>query len=252
MLEEFKWKGFCGVKRPDKQGAIRIFMGVRHCLEEFVEGRSIAGFEVNGERFYVKRFREPLRIWRRLKSSSLRNAMLNEVSWLQRLESDGAVAPKLWLFMERRIGWQVEAFLLMSEVAGQPLALLEGKQFALACANTVEVIGRLHARGVAHGDCNLYNFLVGDEVRVIDFERAAELTPARAEADILKFFARIKARGDGLLLEGLVSHYLQVQPQPLFDIGRLVKALQGCDIPGVETRWRPPQFFSISIGHQSF
>lgn len=252
MLEEFKWNGFSGLRRPDKQGAIRVFMGLRHHLEDFVAGRSIAGFEVNGERFYVKRFREPLRVLRRLRSSSLRNAMLNEVSWLRRLECDGALAPKLWLFMERRVGLQVEAYLLMSEVAGHPLALLEGKQFALGCAGAVEVIGRLHARGVAHGDCNLYNFLVGDEVRVIDFERAAELTPARAKEDIVKFFSRIKARGDGPLLEGLVSRYLQVQSQPLFDFDRLLLELHETDIPRVETRWRPPQFFSISIGHLRF
>lgn len=252
MLEEFKWNGFSGLRRPDKQGAIRVFMGLRHHLEDFVAGRSIAGFEVNGERFYVKRFREPLRVLRRLKSSPLRNAMLNEVSWLRRLECDGALAPKLWLFMERRVGLQVEAYLLMSEVAGHPLALLEGKQFALGCAGAVEVIGRLHARGVAHGDCNLYNFLVGDEVRVIDFERAAELTPARAKEDLLKFFSRIKARGDGPLLEGLVSRYLKVQSQPLFDFDRLLLELHETDIPRVETRWRPPQFFSISIGHLRF
>lgn len=252
MLEAFKWKGFRGVRRPDKQDAIRVFIGLRNCLKDFAIGRSIAGFEVNGERFYVKRFREPLRVLRGLKSSSLRSAMFNEVNWLRHLESDGAPTPKVWLFMERRIGRQAEAFLLMSDVGGQPLALLEGKRFALACASAVEVIGRLHAQGVAHGDCNLYNFMVGDDVRVIDFERAAELTPALAEADILKFFARIKSRGDGQLLEGLASRYAQVQSQSLFDIGRLVKELQGADISTVETRWRPPQFFSISIGHQSF
>ncbi len=252
MLEAFKWRGFCGVRRPDKQRVIRVFWGLRHCLEDFAEGRSVAGFDVNGERFYVKRYRESLRFWRSLKSGSLRNAMLNEVSWLRRLDLDDALAPKLWLFMERRVGRQVETLLVMSEVAGQPLAALEGKQFALACASAVETIGSLHARGVAHGDCNLYNFLVGDEVRVIDFERAAEITPVRAEADILKFFARIKARGDGQLLEGLASHYLRVQPQPLFDIGRLVEELQMGDIKPVMTRWRPPQFFSISIGHQGF
>jgi tRNA A-37 threonylcarbamoyl transferase component Bud32 len=252
VLEEFKWRGFFGVRRSDKQGAIRVFMGLRHCLEDFVEGRSIARFEVNGEQFYVKRFRGPLLLWRPLSSSSLRNAMFNEMSWLQHIDPDDALAPKLWLFMERRIGCQVETYLLMSEVEGQPLALLEGKNFALACASAVETIGKLHARGIAHGDCNLYNFIVGDEVRAIDFERAAELTPALAEADLYKFFARIKARGDVLLLDKLVSHYLQVRPQPLFDIGRLVKKLQGENIPPVDTRWRPPQFFSISIGRQRF
>lgn len=240
------------MQRPDKQPSIRVFLGLRHCLEDFVEGRSIAGFEVNGERFFVKRFSESLQVWSPLSRSKLRNAMLNEVSWLRHLELEGVQSPQLWLFMERRTGRQVEAFLLMSDVAGQPLALLEGKQFALAAASAVEVIGRLHALGVAHGDCNLYNFLVGDEVRVIDFERASKLTPARAEADIHKFFARIKVRGDGPLLEALVSRYLQVQSQPLFDIGKLLKELQGSDIPRVETRWRAPQFLSVSIGFQRF
>jgi RIO-like serine/threonine protein kinase len=252
VLEEFKWKGFRGARRPDKHGAIKVFMGLRHCLEDFVVGRSIAGFEVNDERFYVKRFRDPLRIWCRLKSSSLRNAMLNEFEWLKRLELEGVEAPKVWLFMERRIGWQVEAFLLMSEVDGQPLATLGGEQFELACVSAVEVIARMHALGIAHGDCNLYNFLAGDEVRLIDFERAAEVTPKRAEQDLVKFFSRIKARGHGHLLEGLASRYLQVQPQPLFDIAGLTMTLQGADTPPVETRWRPPQFFCISIGLQRF
>lgn len=36
-----------------------------------------------------------------------------------------------------------------------------------------EVLGRLHGRGVVHGDVNRYNFLVGEGgVRIIDFERA--------------------------------------------------------------------------------
>lgn len=252
MLEEFKWNGFRGVRRAEKLGFIQVFMGLRHCLEDFAVGRSIAGFEVNGERFYVKRFRESLPIWRRLKSSSLRNAMLNEFDWLKRLELEEIEAPKVWLFMERRIGWRVEAFLLMSEVNGQPLATLDMEKFELACVSAVDVIARLHALGISHGDCNLYNFLAGDEVRLIDFERAAEVTPKRAEKDLLKLFARIKAHGYGHLLEGLASRYLQVQPQPLFDIAGLMMTLQGGDSPQVETRWRPPQFFSISIGLQQF
>lgn len=37
-----------------------------------------------------------------------------------------------------------------------------------------EVLGRLHGRGVVHGDVNRFNFVVGEggEVRIIDFERA--------------------------------------------------------------------------------
>lgn len=38
-----------------------------------------------------------------------------------------------------------------------------------------EVLGKLHARGVVHGDVNRYNFLVGEGgVTIIDFEKAEE------------------------------------------------------------------------------
>lgn len=247
MLEKFVWRGFRGVRRHDKEQALQAFLALRHCLQDFAEGRSVSGFEVNGERFFVKRYRAPLRLWHPLGRSKVRNAMLNEASWLQRLEGGQLAVPQPWLFMERRAGRQVETFLVMSEVAGMPLALLEGDCFNKGALRSIEMIGTLHAQGVSHGDCNLYNFLIADDVHVIDFERAGELTPALAEADVQKFFSRIKARGQAHLLEQLAQSYLQVQPRPLFDLCGLVATTQEREILPIETRWRCPQFVSVLI-----
>ncbi|MBD9398828.1 lipopolysaccharide kinase InaA family protein [Pseudomonas sp. PDM11] len=247
MLETFLWKGFRGVRRHDKEQAIQAFLALRHYMKDFADGRSVSGFEVNGERFFVKRYRAPLRLWRPLRRSKERNAMLNEAMWLQRLESGQVAVPQPWLFMERRVGREVETFLVMSEVVGMPLALLEGEAFIEGALRSIEMIGMLHAQGVSHGDCNLYNFLIADEAHSIDFERAAELTPALAEADVQKFFSRIKARGKAHLLEQLAQVYLLVQPRPLFDLCELVATTRAREILPVETRWRCPQFVRVLI-----
>jgi tRNA A-37 threonylcarbamoyl transferase component Bud32 len=247
VLEQFAWQGFRGVRRNDKEHAIQAFLALHHCLEDFAEGRSVSGFEVNGERFFVKRYRAPLRFWHSVGRSKLRRSMLNELHWLQSLEARGFAAPQPWLFMERRTGKQVETFLVMSEIAGIPLALLADHGFERGALRSMEMIAALHAQGVAHGDCNLYNFLVAEDVHVIDFERATELTPKLAEADVQKFLSRIKAEGKAHLLERLSQAYLKVLPLPLFDLDGLLTKMQACEIPPIITRWRRPQFINVVI-----
>ena len=165
---------------------------------------------------------------------------------LARLQTLGFAAPQPLLYVEAHKPGFHESALVTRFLPGQPLATLDGEALLAGGRASAALLGRLHACGIVHGDCNPYNFLVADEAFILDFERACDLTVSLAQDDLKKIMLRLRALGLGeAALREVAAAYTDAAGTSGVEAATLLEAWRDETLAAKPTRWRPPQELRI-------
>lgn len=244
MVFDFFKRGFSGYVNQDFVDYADFFMASSFFLDTLPRS-GVVIVKVMGAKFVLKNYSRRIKPWRRGKLNKLKCRVRNEIHWLLKLESLAVGSPSLVLYVEREGVFGFDAIALMSVVEGRPIDLFEGNDLLVAAKHGVQAIAKLHLLGVAHGDCNLHNFIISDDVSPIDFEWAGVLCEQSASYDLEKFLGRLRQRDSSLNLDQVVESYLQVSPFPCFDPRKVLDKVRTSAIVEVKDKWRPLQEFEV-------
>lgn len=230
-------KGSLGRKQIN--ALLKLFEG----LIEFAPGRAVAKINREGEAVFVKRYRRSMKPWwKRILRKAYRSPLRSEALLLSRLQTLDFPAPRPLMYAESRRPGFHESLLLTGFLPGVPLATLSGEKLQIGARQSLALLGQLHAHGVAHGDCNPYNFLVAEHAYVLDFERAGDFTEHGALEDFKKIMLRLSDLGlDEPSLSEVASAYRSGAGVPAFDVQAALDELRDMTVVRKPTRWRPPQ-----------
>lgn len=222
---------------------IRALLTLLVDLVDFAPGRAVASIGHGNEALFVKRYRRSMKSWwKRILRRPYQSPLRNEAILLARLKTLGFPAPEPLLYTESRHPGFHESLLLTRFLPGVPLATLTGEALQRGAHQALGLLGQLHGHGVAHGDCNPYNFLVAEQAYLLDFERADDFTPEAGIDDFKKIMLRLRDLGlSDSVLEALAARYASATDSPVLDAQAMLAELQGLSVVRKPTRWRPPQ-----------
>lgn len=225
--------------RQQIKALLTLFKG----LIEFAPGRAVAKIYREHDSVFVKRFRRSMKPWwKRILRRAYRSPLQSEALLLSRLQAVDFPSPKPLMYAESQRPGFHESFLLTGFLPGVPLATLSGDELQKGARQSLALLGRLHANGIVHGDCNPYNFLIAEQAYVLDFERAGDFNQQGAVEDFTKIMLRLDDLGLGESdLSDLCSIYGDAAGTPAFDIWAQLEELRGQSVIRKPTRWRPPQ-----------
>lgn len=228
-----------GLGRQEIEALFTLFEG----LIEFAPSRAVARIHRESDSVFVKRFRRSMKPWwKRILRRAYRSPLRSEALLLSKLQALGFPAPKPLMYAETpRPGFH-ESLLLTGFLPGVPLATLSGDQLQEGARQSLALLGRLHASGIVHGDCNPYNFLISEQAYLLDFERAGDFNEQGAVEDFTKIMLRLADLGLGESdLSDLRCIYGEAAGTPAFDVWAQLDELRGQSLIRKPTRWRPPQ-----------
>ncbi|KIQ00502.1 MULTISPECIES: lipopolysaccharide kinase InaA family protein [Pseudomonas] len=230
-------KGSLGRKQIN--ALLALFEG----LVEFAPGRAVAKIYREDDSIFVKRYRRSMKPWwKRILRRPYRSPLRSEAMLLSRLQALAFPAPKPLMYAESRHPGFHESLLLTGFLPGVPLATLSGDRLLTGARQALALLGRLHAHGIVHGDCNPYNFLIAEHAYVLDFERGGDYSQQGAVEDFRKIMLRLDDLGlDASGLSEVAGAYGDAAGTPSFDVQALLDELRGMAFVRKPTRWRPPQ-----------
>ncbi|PZW40901.1 lipopolysaccharide kinase InaA family protein [Pseudomonas sp. URMO17WK12:I2] len=228
---------------------IRALLALLVDLEDFAPGRAVARIGQGDEALFVKRYRRSMKPWwKRILRRPYQSPLRNEAMLLARLQTLGFSAPEPLLYTESRHPRFHESLLLTRFLPGVPLATLTGEALQRGAHQALSLLAQLHAHGIAHGDCNPYNFLVAEQAYLLDFERADDFSREAAVDDFKKIMLRLRDLGlSDEVLEALAARYASAVDSPVLDARAILAELQGLSVVRKPTRWRPPQQLQGSL-----
>ncbi len=212
-------------------------------LDDFAPGRAVARITRGDDVLFVKRYRRSMKPWwKRILRRPYRSPLRDEAMVLARLHTLGFAAPEPLMYTENRHPRCHESLLLTRFLPGVPLATLMGPQLLRGACQSLSLLGQLHGHGIAHGDCNPYNFLVADETCLLDFERADDFSEEAGVEDLKKILLRLRDLGlSDSELQDVVACYASAIRSPRIDARAVLNELHGMSVACKPTRWRPPQ-----------
>lgn len=228
---------------------IRALLALLGVLEDFAPGRAVAKIGQGGEALFVKRYRRSMKPWwKRILRRPYQSPLRDEAMLLARLQTLGFPAPEPLLYTEFRRPRFHESLLLTHFLPGVPLATLTGEALLRGAHQALSLLGQLHGHGIAHGDCNPYNFLVAEQAYLLDFERANDFSREAGIDDFKKIMLRLRDLGlSDEVLEALAVSYASAVDSPVLDTRVLLTELHGLSVVRKPTRWRPPQQLQGSL-----
>lgn len=225
------------------QSQIRALTQVFQGLVDFSPGRAVAKIHGEDGAVFVKRYRRSMKPWwKRLFRKPYHSPLFDEATVLAKLHELRYPSPEPLMYTESHRPGFHESLLLTRHLPGVPLATLAGQELRSGACLSLALLGRLHALGIAHGDCNPYNFLIDTEAYVLDFERSVAFTEAGGIEDFKKIMLRLRALGLGDSdMNAAATAYLDNAGVATFDAHALLAGWRDEVLLVKPTRWRPPQ-----------